>query len=168
MLYGFVCQMSLIIFKINQKLAILLLVFVMIERLEEEVTDVVCGKGRLARDTHELKHRPSNLKVVFDNGNEAIGEDSDVYLNSDSIFRLTPETFDLEMLFNPLEEQFHLSPILIKESNVLSSEHEVVRVVDKASVQLWGVIYNSPDSARIFLLVLLLGEANALVHEPNT
>ena len=37
------------------------------------------------------------------------------------------------MLLDPLEEQFHLPPVLVEQGDVLCTEEEVVRVVDKAA-----------------------------------
>ena len=85
------------------ELTIRLVVLLLLERLKQ-VSDIVRGKCRLAKDTHNLKHWPVNLEVVFDDGNETICDDGDVYLYSYRIFRLTPESFDLEMLFDPFEE----------------------------------------------------------------
>ena len=75
----------------------------LLERLEQ-VLDAVRGERRLAKDTHDLEHWPANLEVVFDYGNEAVGDDGHVYLYSDCIFGFSPETLDLEMLLDPFEE----------------------------------------------------------------
>ena len=134
------------------------------ERLEQ-VMDVIHGERRLTKDTHDFEDRPANLKVVLDNGNEAVGDDGHVYLYSDCIFRFSPETLDLEVLLDPFEEELHLPPIFIEQGNVLCAEVEVVRVVDEASMKPWRIIDNSSDNTGILLLILLLGEANGLVFE---
>ena len=72
---------------------------------EEEPLDAVRGEYRLAKDTHDLEHRSANLEVVFNNGNETVGDDGDMNLNSDSIFRLSPKPFDPEMLLDSFEKQ---------------------------------------------------------------
>jgi len=156
--------MPLIEFKINKKLAVVLLVSLLLER-HKQVLDAVHGEGRLAKDAHDLEHRPANFEFVLDDGNEAVGDDGDVYLDADGVLGLTPEPLDLEMLLDPLEEQLHLPPIFIKEGNVLGFEHEVVRVVDETAMQPRGIIDNPPECTWVFLLVLLLGEADALVSE---
>ena len=155
--------MPLIEFKINEKLSVVLLVSLLPER-QEEVADAVRGEGRLAKDAHDLEHGPANFEFVLDDGNEAVGDDGDMYLDADGVLGLTPESLDLEMLLDPLE-QLHLPPIFIKEGNVLGLEHEVVRVVDETAIQLRGIIDNPPECAWVFLLVFLLGEADALVSE---
>lgn len=40
----------------------------------EQVLDAVCGERRLAQGTHDLEHRPVNLEVVLNDGNEAVGD----------------------------------------------------------------------------------------------
>lgn len=156
--------MSLIEIKIYKEFTVALLVCLLLER-QEEVADTIRGKGGLAKDAHDLKHRPANLEVMLDDGNKTIGDDGDVYLDSDGILRLAPETLDLKMLLDPLEKQLHLPPIFIKEGNIFGLEHEVVRVVDEAAVQLRSIIDDSPECTGVLLLVLLLCEADALVSE---
>ena len=92
----------LIEFKVKIELPVGL-VFLPFERLEQ-VLDAVRGECRLAKDTHDLKHGTANLEVMLDDGNEAICDDGNVYLNTNCIFGLTPESFDLEMLLDPFEE----------------------------------------------------------------
>ena len=146
------------------KLSVICLLCLLSERFEQ-VMDVIHGERRLTKDTHDFEDRPANLKVVLDNGNEAVGDDGHVYLYSDCIFRFSPETLDLEVLLDPFEEELHLPPIFIEQGNVLCAEVEVVRVVDEASMKPWRIIDNSSDNTGILLLILLLGEANGLVFE---
>ena len=153
----------LIIFEVQIELSIIRLDG-LFERLEQ-VMDVIHGERRLTKYTHDFEDRPANLEVVLDNGNEAVGDDGHVYLYSDCIFRLSPETLDLEVLLDPFEEELHLPPIFIEQGNVLCAEVEVVRVVDEASMKPWRIIDNSSDNTGILLLILLLGEANGLVFE---
>ena len=93
----------LIIFEVKIELPIIRLGSLS-ERLKQ-VLDAVRGEHRLAKDTHDLEHRPAaNLEVVFDDGNEAVGNDCDVNLYADGILGLSPESLDSEMLFDPLED----------------------------------------------------------------
>ena len=154
----------LIVYKVKIELTIRLVVLLLLERLKQ-VSDIVRGKCRLAKDTHNLKHWSVNLEVVFDDGNETICDDGDVYLYSYRIFRLTPESFDLEMLFDPFEKKLHLPSILVEESDFFRLEIEVVRIVDEASVQLRGIVDNAPDDTRILFLVRLFSEADTLIFE---
>lgn len=132
---------------------------------QEKVSYAVRGERRLAKDTHDFEDGSANLEVMFDDGNEAVGNDGNVYLYADCIFGFTPETLDLEVLLDPLEKQLHLPPVFIEQSNVLCTEVEVVRIVDKTSMKFWRIIDNSSDNTGIFLLVLLLREADGLVFE---
>ena len=154
----------LIVHKVKIELTIRLIVLLLLERLKQ-VSDIVRGKCRFAKDAHDLKHWSINLEVVFDGGNETVCDDGDVYLYSYRIFRLTPESFDLEMLLNPFEKKLHLPSILIEENDFFRLEIEVVRVVDEASVQLRSVVDNAPDDTRILFLVRLFGEADTLVFK---
>ena len=154
MLIKFEVQMELTIIRLDS----------LFERFEQ-VLDVVHGERRLAKDTHDFKDGPANLEVVLDDGNEAVGDNSHMNLYADRIFGFSPETLDLEVLFDPFEKQLHLPPVFIEQGDVLCAEVEVVRIVDEASMKLWRIIDNSSDSTRILLLILLLGEADGLVFE---
>lgn len=136
----------------------------LLERFEQ-VLDAISGEGRLAKDTHDLEYGPANLEVMLDDGNEAVGDDGNMNLYANGIFGFSPESFDLEMLLDPFEEQLHLPPVFIKEGDVLSGKVEIVRVINEAAMLLRGIIDNSSDSTRILLLVFFLREADALVFE---
>ena len=131
----------------------------------EQVMDAVRGERRLAKDTHDLEHRSADLEVVFDDSNEAVGDDGNMNLYAHSILRFSPESLDLEMLLDPFEKQLHLPPIFIKESDVLGCKIEIVRVVNKAPLEFRGIVDNPSDDSGILLLILLLGKAYALVFE---
>ena len=150
--------------EVEIQLGIVFFAVIPLARLEE-VTDIVRGESRLAKDAHDLKHRPAHLEVVLDDGNEAVGDDGDMYLDADSVLRLSPEPLDLEVLLDPLEKKFHLPPIFIEKGNVFCTEIEVVRVVDETAVQLFCVVDNPSESAGVLLIVLLLCKADALVFE---
>ena len=122
----------LIKIEVKIELSVIRILCLLFERLEQ-VSDIVRGECRLAKDTHDFNDRPANLKVMLDDCNEAVCDDSNMYLYAHGILRLTPEVLDLEMLLNPLEEQLHLPSVLIKQGDVLCTEEEVVRVVDKAA-----------------------------------
>ena len=61
----------LIEFEINSKLSIGLVLFLLFKRLEQ-VADAVCGKCRLAQNTHDFKYRSADFEVMLNDGNEAI------------------------------------------------------------------------------------------------
>lgn len=127
----------------------------LLERLEQ-ITDAVRGECKLAKDAHDFDNRPANLEVVFDDSNEAVSNDGNVYLDTHCVLGLSPKSFDLKMLFNPFEKQLHLPPILVKQGDVLGTEEEVVRVIDETAVQLRSIIDDSPDSTRVLLQIPFL------------
>ena len=93
----------LIKFEVKIELSVIRILSVLLER-SEQVLDAVRGECRLAKDTHDFDNWPANLKVMFDDGNEAVCDDGNMYLYTHGILRLTPETLDLKMLLDPLEE----------------------------------------------------------------
>ena len=64
-----------------------------------------------------------------------------------------------------IKEQLNLPSVFIKEGDVLGCKIEVVRVVSERALQVWGIVDNAPDVARILLLVLLLRKDNGLVTQ---
>ena len=131
----------------------------------EKLHDVILGEQRAAKDSHDLHDWSSKLEVLLNDSDETVCDDGDMDLNTYSIVALSPERLDPEMLLDPFEEQFHLPPVFIKEGNVLGRKVEVVRVVSERTMQLWSIVDDAPDAARILLLVLLLREGNGLVAQ---
>ena len=93
----------LIKFEVKIELSVIRILCLLLER-SEQVLDAISGKYRLAKDTHDFDDRPANHKVMLNDCNEAVCDDGNVYLYAHGILRLAPETFDLEMLLDPLEE----------------------------------------------------------------
>ena len=154
----------LIKFEVNMKLSVICLLCLLSKRLEQ-VLDAVHCECRLAKDTHDFKDWSANIEVMLDDGNETIGDDGNVNLYADCILGFSPESFDLEVLFDPFEKQLHLPSVFIEQGDVLRTEKEVVRVVYEAATQLRSIIDNPSDSSGIFLLVFLLREADTLVFK---
>ena len=137
---------------------------ILLERLKQAL-DVVHSESRLAQDAHDFKHWPANLEVMRNDGNEAVGDDGHMYLNTDCVIGFSPETLDLEMLLNPFEEQLNLPPVFVEKGDVFCAEEEIVRIVNEASMKLWRVVDNPSDDTGIFLLIFLPREANSLIFE---
>ena len=154
----------LIEFEVKTELSVISFLSLLFERFEQ-FSDAVHGKCRLTKDTHDFDDWSANLKVMFDNCNETVGDDCNVYLYAHGIFRLSPETLDLKMLLDPFKEQLHLPSVLVEQGDVLCTEEEVVRVINKAAMQFWSIVNDSSESARVLFLILLLGEADTLVFE---
>ena len=107
----------LIKFEVKTELSVIQIFRLLLERLEQ-VNDAVRGECRLAKDAHDFDDRPANLEVVFDDSNEAVGDDGNVYLDTHCVLGLSPKSFDLKMLLDPFEKQLHLPPILVKQGDV--------------------------------------------------
>ena len=154
----------LIAFEVKIKLPFILPIGLLFEWLEQ-VSDVVCGERRLAKDAQNLDDGSANFEVMLDDGNEAVGDNSDVDLYSDGILGLSPEFLDLEVLLNPLEEEFDLPSVLVQECDVLGRKVEVVRIICECPVKVFCIEDNASDGERIVLLVPLSREADGLVSQ---
>lgn len=58
---------------------------------EEQISDLTFGYERLTQNVYDFKDISIQLKVVFDGSN--------IDLNPNRIFRVTPKGFDFQMLF---------------------------------------------------------------------
>lgn len=70
----------------------------------EQLIDIILDQQGVSKYAHDFDNRTTNLIIMLNDTNEAICDDSDMYLNTISIFTLTPKRLDLEMLLNLLEQ----------------------------------------------------------------
>ena len=70
----------------------------------KQVSDIVFDQQRTTQNAHDLVDGSADLKVVFNDSDEAIGDNGNVDLYADRILGLSPKGFDTQVLFNPLEE----------------------------------------------------------------
>lgn len=153
----------LIIIEVKFKLPII--VFAILVRWSKKLHDVILCEQRTAENSHDLYDRPSQLEIMLNDTNEAVCNDGNMNLNTYSIVALTPKRLNLEMLFNPFEEQLNLPSVFINEGDVLGCKIEVVCVVSKRAVQIRSIVDNASDFAGIFLLVAFLRKGNGLVTQ---
>lgn len=73
----------------------------------KQVSDIVLDQQRATQNADDLVDRPADLKVVFDDSDEAIGDNGNMYWYADSILGLAPKSFDSQVLFNPFEKIMH-------------------------------------------------------------
>jgi len=153
----------LIVYKFNFELSIIGVLLIL--RRDEEFQNVILGEQGAAQNSHDLNDWTTKLEVVLNDTDETVCDDGNMNLNAHCIVALTPERLDLEVLLNPFEEELDLPPVFIKESDVLGSKTEVVRVVSERAVKVWSIVDDTPNFSRILLLVLLLREDNCLVAQ---
>ena len=151
--------------KIKFKIKLLIIEFFLFVRRDEKFRDVILSEQGTTKDSHDLHDGAPKFEVMLNDSDKTVCDDGNVNLNTHRIVALSPKELDSEMLLNPFEKQLHLPPISIKESDVLGCKVKVVRVISERSVQFWGIIDDTPDFARILLLVLLLHKENGLVTQ---
>ena len=61
---------------------------------------------------------------------QAVSDYGTVYLDADSILRCAPEPLDLEMLFEPFEEQLDAPPVFIEQRDGQRIRLKIVREED--------------------------------------
>ncbi len=104
----------------------------------EQILDMLLHKKKATEYPHDLVNVPFKFHLLFNYSDYAVCDYGSVYLNAHSCFRITPESCDVKMLFNPFKEKLHLSPILIEKYNLLCCEIEIVGVECECSVQFWN------------------------------
>lgn len=131
----------------------------------QEFLDGIFDQQGIAKDTHDFNDRSIQLEVMFDNGDETIRDDSDMYLYPDCIFRFAPKRFDAKMLFNPFEEQFNLPSIAVKKGNFICFEVKVIGVVGEGPSKIWCIEYDASERNWIVSTVSLACEPDCLVSQ---
>jgi len=89
--------------EVEKHLGIVIIISIISKWCQEFLNGILDQQG-VAKYPHDLHDRPVQFEVVFNNGNEAVCDDGDMYLYSNSILRFSPEGFDTQMLLNPFEE----------------------------------------------------------------
>ncbi len=131
----------------------------------QQVLDIILDQQGTSQYAHNLNDRPIQLEVMFDDTNDTVGDDCNVYLDTDSILRFSPKGFDSEMLFNPLEKQLNLPSVLVQKCNILGCEVEVVCIIGKSPLEFWCIVNNSSDRNRIISFISLSCKSDCLVSE---
>ncbi len=74
----------LIKFEVQMQLAIVIIIGLICQRSKEFFNGVLDQQG-IAQDTHDLDNRSIQFEVVFNNSDETVRDDGDMYLDSDCI-----------------------------------------------------------------------------------
>lgn len=68
--------------KVKTELSVILFPFRSFERFKQ-VSNIIHGEQRAAKDSHDFHAGTINLHIMFDDTNEAISDDGNMYLNTD-------------------------------------------------------------------------------------
>lgn len=103
----------LIKFEVKAELPIIVLFMLNLDWCKQ-FSDVISCKCRFAKDTHDFNNRSTKFKVMFNNTNEAVSDDCHMDLYPDCILGFAPESLDLKMLLDPLEETIQPATYIYK------------------------------------------------------
>lgn len=120
---------------------------------------------RGTQNPKDIKSVSVESAVVFDNCYNTISRDGRIDLYSNGTFRVTPEGFDMEMLLNPLEKEFHLPSVFVEHGHIFSLDFESISDVCECSSKIFGVVDNPSESPWIFLLCLITDQLDGLVFK---
>ena len=91
------------------------------------------------------------MQFFLDNGHHAIGGYCRVNLDADCVLGLTPELFYLQVLLDPLEEEFYLPAVFVEVCYSYRLDTQCVGEEYELSVGFFVQIDDPADSVGIFL-----------------
>lgn len=65
--------------------------FIVLFRWYEKLHDVILGEKGTSQDSHDLHNRTPEFEVVFDNADETVCDNGDMYLDTHRIFTCPPK-----------------------------------------------------------------------------
>jgi hypothetical protein len=102
---------------------------------------------------------------MLHDGYETVGTNSREDLYSDSVLGSSPKLLDLEVLFEPLEEQLYLPSILVEVGNLLGSLFHGVGQEHELTALLLIIEPNEPQMLRIAFLTAVDGQFYLCISE---
>lgn len=102
---------------------------------------------------------------MLHDGYEALGTNSRVDLYSDGVLGSSPELLDLEVLLEPLEEQFYLPTILVEVGNLLGSQFHGVGQERELTALLFIIEPNESQMLRKSFLTAVDGQFYICISE---
>ena len=103
------------------------------------------------------------VQLLFEDCYQNIDAHGDPDLRLDSVGRRAEKALDMEILLDPLEEQFHLPPAFVKQGNAHGRQGKVVRQVDEEPLRLGVEIADTTQPVWISLLAVEYLQANDLI-----
>ena len=102
---------------------------------------------------------------MLDNRNEAVSRNGCTDLYSDSVLRCSPELLNLEVLLEPLEEQFNLPSVLVKVCYLLGRQVHRIGQEHELPVLLFVIVSDETQVLRIVLAALIDRQFNLCISE---
>jgi len=136
---------------------------ILLRFLGKEFLDRSLIQQRSAQNSQHFVGAPVQLEVMLNDSHHAIRSDGRVYLDSNSSLCCTPKGFNLEMLFDPLKEEFYAPTIFIKESDLRGRNLHIIGQVDKCLVLVCRIVCDATKNSREFLAGLVSGKSDNLV-----
>ena len=124
-----------------------------VEPMEESASDFAL----------DFQHGEGTLRPVFNQRDEKESNHGDADLSHHRIQRGAEKRFDLQVLFDPFEEQLHLPAVSVQTGDGAGRPPEIVGE-EHIFLSVLGVdIADAPKGAGIFLSGVLSGQANGLI-----
>lgn len=129
----------------------------------QQVFDMFLDEQGATKDSHDLIDVSFKFHFMLDYSDNAVSADSRIYLYSDGILGVAPESGDPKVLFDPFEEKLHLPSVLVKKYNLPGGQEEIICVKDKTSFQVGDIRYNTSYTGRVIGSVATAGKPNGIV-----
>jgi len=118
-----------------------------------------------ANDTKHIECRPAQLAVIFRNSHETVCDNCNINLHFHSVFRISPEGLDPEMLFYPPKKKFHLPALFVQHSDVFRIDDEVVGQECERPLKVGSIVNYPPQHERILFLGLIARKVYHLIKQ---
>ena len=110
----------------------------------EEVFQVRFVSQRNTQNLQDFIDTSIDLHIVFYDWNLEVSTDGNIDLYPHSVLRSAPKLLYLEVLLEPLEEQFYLQAILVEFSNNKRRNMSCIRKKYKLSILLRIIVTHKP------------------------
>ena len=136
-----------------------------VDRSFEQFSDGRSVNERASQDAEYIEHAPVETVVMFGDCNKAVSGYGTINLYPDSVFRVAPKGFDVQVLLDPFEKQLHLPTLFVEHCNIFCADIKRIGNICKRAFEFIGVVHDSTQSARIFLFGLISGKFDSLIAD---
>ena len=89
--------------EVQMHLGIVIIISFIFNR-SQELLDGILDQEGITKNTHDLNNRSVQFEIMFNDGDETVRDDGNMYLYPDCIFRFSPKGFYTKMLLDPFEK----------------------------------------------------------------
>jgi len=105
------------------------------------------------------------VKLLFNDSNQHVGGHGAPDLRLHGVLARSQKSFDTQVLFDPLEEQFHLPATLVQSGDGQRRQRRIVGQEHESLARFWILVSNAPQMFGIIFRDVKSLEANRLIAD---